>query len=286
MPSNFEIAVVPTTAIETSVRLVTPAQADFWLTHCNTKNRTLRVTVVRKYARDMEAGRWLLTPESIMFDPEGNLLNGQHRLKAVIESGATVPFTISTNVDPEVFKVLDSGVKRTAGDALASKGRQSVHKRAAVARSLLLWDISPDDTWSSWGSIITPAEVLEFEEANQERVAAAMDYYPASSEMRGNRLTSTQVASFADRVLRHSATPELLPQFIEGMIGNVGLYHQDPRLAARNFDARSKGIRNSNLVNQATATILVRAWNAWLKNEQVRSLYFKNGQPLPMPEPR
>src|SRR5437870_5147015 len=69
---------------------VGPELATRWL-EGNVHNRKLREDVVARYARDMKAGRWLLTHEPIAFNKNGDtLVDGQHRLWAVVESGATV----------------------------------------------------------------------------------------------------------------------------------------------------------------------------------------------------
>lgn len=51
--------------------------------------------VVTRYARDMAAGRWVMNGEPLILDPEGNLLDGRHRLAAVIEARVAVRFPIS-----------------------------------------------------------------------------------------------------------------------------------------------------------------------------------------------
>ena len=66
---------------------VTPDMARTYL-KSNTHNRPLDAARVSKYAADMRAGRWLVSPETISFDEHGVLLNGQHRLGAIVESGA------------------------------------------------------------------------------------------------------------------------------------------------------------------------------------------------------
>jgi predicted nucleic acid-binding Zn ribbon protein len=71
-----------------SIVYVTPEMAERWLGH-NKVNRNLRNRRVDQFARDMRSGRWQLTGEAIKFGKSGNLIDGQHRLWAVIESGCT-----------------------------------------------------------------------------------------------------------------------------------------------------------------------------------------------------
>lgn len=92
---------------------VTPQMATKWL-EGNVHNRPIRDGVVLRYANSMRCGLWRKTPEPIMFDTKDYLINGQHRLWAVIESGRTIPFFICYGVDPSVMLVLDQGTARSA----------------------------------------------------------------------------------------------------------------------------------------------------------------------------
>lgn len=63
---------------------ITPEMARDWLQNNNQGNRTIRQAVLRKYARDIEEDRWRVTHQCIAFDSGNNLVDGQHRLSAVV----------------------------------------------------------------------------------------------------------------------------------------------------------------------------------------------------------
>jgi hypothetical protein len=65
---------------------VTPELAARWLKN-NFRNRSVREDVVSAYARDMANGRWVYTHQGIAFNDRDELIDGQHRLHAVILSG-------------------------------------------------------------------------------------------------------------------------------------------------------------------------------------------------------
>ena len=88
----------------------------------NTKNyRKLSRPVVNRYADDMKAGRWELNGEAIVFDENGFLKNGQHRLAAIVLSGVTVEMTVIRGVDEEV-EAYDLNSVRTANQISNAKG--------------------------------------------------------------------------------------------------------------------------------------------------------------------
>jgi len=100
--------------IEQKVFKITPAHAEKWL-EMNTGNRRIRPSHVRHLAKQMEQGRWMLSPEPIVFSPR-RLLDGQHRLSAVLMSGCTIEASVALVQNEDVFRVLDQGVNRNNSD--------------------------------------------------------------------------------------------------------------------------------------------------------------------------
>ena len=104
--------------------------------------REVRPAVIKAYARFMLNHDWPVTHQGIAFDWNGNLLDGQHRLHAIIECGRTIRMQVTKNLDPEAFKYVDRGVNRNAGDFLSILSNNRVGKTKAnamcqVARSML-----------------------------------------------------------------------------------------------------------------------------------------------------
>jgi len=99
--------------------LITPAIAADMLTR-NTGNRKLRRRVASFYAAQMAAGQWLETHEAIAVDSHGNLVDGQHRLQAIVISGCAQSMWLATYPDGRTATDLpiDMGLQRSAADAL------------------------------------------------------------------------------------------------------------------------------------------------------------------------
>lgn len=100
---------------------VAPALAAEWLKQ-NHDNRPLDSRIVARYADLMARGQWEENGETVKFDWDGNLFDGQHRLAAVVKSGVTVPSWVMFNLPPDSFKFIDTGKRRTKGDVLAIMG--------------------------------------------------------------------------------------------------------------------------------------------------------------------
>ena len=82
-----------------SLEKVTPDTAQMWLTKMP-KNRNIRPGDVARYARDMSSGKWGLAGDPVRFDKDGNLIDGQHRLQAIIRSDTTQEMVVIRGLSP------------------------------------------------------------------------------------------------------------------------------------------------------------------------------------------
>jgi hypothetical protein len=86
--------------------------------------RPVSIVKVAQYVMDMKNGDWMLTPDPIMFDINGDLVQGQHRLEAVRRSGCTIPMRVSRGWPTRVMEVLDTGKSRSVGSILHMGGHE------------------------------------------------------------------------------------------------------------------------------------------------------------------
>lgn len=129
-----------TAKITPTVIPVTPSMARRWL-GSNLNNRPLRDRRIAKYADDMLNGRWTFAGDPIRFDSDGNLIDGQHRLYALILAEMpSVTFLVIRGLPPEAQTVMDQGAKRTPGDQLAMRGYKNAQATAASVKQFLLWE--------------------------------------------------------------------------------------------------------------------------------------------------
>lgn len=94
---------------------VTPHLAEVMLEH-NDGNRAMPSR--HKLVRALLENEWLLSPAGLAFSHDGRLLDGQTRLTAFIEAGATVEMAITFGCEPEEFKVIDYGKNRSTANDL------------------------------------------------------------------------------------------------------------------------------------------------------------------------
>jgi len=258
-----------------SVELITPAIAKAMLSK-NARNRPLSPTLIRKYAGEMKAGRWNTNGQGIIFSPDGDLLDGQHRLQALIEAGVSVEMFVVRGVPMDRFETMDSGRARTTGDVLGAQGYSNANSLAAIAR--LSWNYVSGASLSYGPS---KAQLLEF-----------VHRYPYLTDITG-RITHARapipasplgaILFLANAGHRHLETQA--DDFIEGVKTGENLTRCDPRLTLREWFYTQK-LRERGTVGPETAfAAIARAWNAFAQGRElsvIKQLYGPNRRTLPI----
>lgn len=116
-----------------AIENITPKMAKSMIENSNIMNRPLSRNQVLKLAADMQNGNWMLTHQGIAISENGNVIDGQHRLHAIIEADTPVRMFVARNVQENVFAAIDSGVQRSNAHRWAVEG-----KRNTVALSAAL----------------------------------------------------------------------------------------------------------------------------------------------------
>lgn len=97
---------------------ITPAKAQEYL-NSSMGNRPISKPTVHSYADTMKQGGWMLNGVPIVFDVEGHLLDGHHRLEAITLAGIPVKMDVCRGVQTDAFTTYDCGRHRTLGQLLA-----------------------------------------------------------------------------------------------------------------------------------------------------------------------
>lgn len=247
------------------IRSVTPNMARGWLKQ-NKRNRTLFANVVNGYARDMAAGHWQLTGEAIKFDTEGNLLDGQHRLNAIIQADVSVDMLVVRGVLSETQTVMDSGRKRTAGDALALVGQKNHSILAAAARFALR---EPGCGYVEYTDRVpnpTNSEIADFVDAHPviHRAAEMASFYYPQFDAPPTVLAICWMR-FSDIDI------EAAGLFFNSIAGMATEGKGDPRAALLRRLATAR--RDSERLSQAAyLSLIFRTWNAWRAAESLERI--------------
>lgn len=133
MQFNFMGNKVTQPKIHSEVVSITPLMAGSLLDDYNEGNRNLNKNAVEKYAKVMRAGNWALTPQGLVIDgSSGKLVDGQHRLAAIRQTGVTVDMYVTYVEDQDTFKYLDQGRNRDFSDISGVEKKVTVVVQATL----------------------------------------------------------------------------------------------------------------------------------------------------------
>lgn len=255
---------------------VTPELAREWLRN-NTHNRKLRDRAVADYARDMAAGHWTLNGEAIKFATDGTVLDGQHRLRAVIDADTTVQMLIVVGLDPAAQETMDTGRKRTTGDVMGLRGEANAHTLAAVLRRIWAWksgDYRFGGTYAATNRECADLLAQHPEIRRSTEIAVrtrnAFPHIPQSSLGVAHHLFSTLALDEATWFFQRIADGAELP-----------LGHPVLALRARVTSERLDSVRMPESRHMA---YLIRTWNAVREGRSLDRLVHPPNSSMPMPK--
>ena len=243
------------------VQIITPAKAAAMLA-ANTANRPLSKSVVRVFAEAMRRGEWLVTHQGIAFDVSGVLVDGQHRLAAIMEAGQPVDVLVVSGVDEATFDVLDVGKRRNAADVLAIEGEK-------YSRCWPRWCVpcgctrtGPTLNWSSGSAGVSNHQIV----ATLARHPKLRDFVKVGERISTatGMIKSAAGASLPHRTGQQTRRPDT---WYDGIIDGAGLSRRDPRLLFRrvmfNMARRQAGQPMRRRYTREHVALYLRAFNAW-----------------------
>lgn len=281
---------VPTKEITEGIRRmeITPEAATNLL-QFNTANRHLTQSTVDRYADMMRQGLWHYDASPIRFSRTNKLLDGQHRLWAVVESGTTQEFLVVTGLPDESFITMDTGKSRNFADILSIEfpDLATSFTHAAAATNLITkWQAGTrgKNLRSSHGNLGSQTN-LEFFRENQEAILLTARRSRSVASGIPN-LTSTVVALMIWVFDEIDADDSEF--FFQRLADGVGLEEGSPILALRNFFFKWKERNRTSIPTEFAIAIIIKAWNAYRRGDTAKILNWRAGgaspEAFPIPE--
>lgn len=259
--------------VVTTTETITPAMAESWLEK-NKDNRPLRDHHVKLLAKEMRENRWELNGEAIVFDEDGNLVDGQHRLWAAFDSGVSFTSVVVRNVSKGAFATIDSGMKRSAGDALTKVGIKYGREAAAILRLVHFVTTGARDHLIV--QRMSNSETLELMQQypDIEHVAAMT----ACSMPLRRVMPITAMAALLYFARQHDKAKA--EEFFSAVATGENLRRGDPRLTTRNYFISHPGKQRPHARIQLA--MLIKAWNAWIEGRDLTYMKFIDGEEFPV----
>lgn len=272
-----QISHQPTVGIET----ITPETAAAMLAQ-NTINRNLRPLRINRYANDMKAGAWHIGNDAIAIASDGTMLNGQHRLLAVVQSGVAVDFLILRNAAKESMSAMDTGAVRTSADYFGKAGLDETNSGllTSTIKQLILFETG-NITRDRSGQEITNHAMKEWLDANPEvraSVAAGQKFSSGSRRVE----TSARTLAIVHFMITKRNSVTMADVFFKQVSTRVGEPDGSPVHA---IDSRLRRMRDNrqNADVKVLVAFLIRGWNAYAEGRSVRQMPLETG-PWRMPD--
>lgn len=254
--------------IEFNMTEITPEYAHELLAR-NKINRPISLLNISRFVHDIKNNNWKETAQPIQISTKGNLLDGQHRCLAVIESGKSIHQTVAVNCPEDSFDVIDTGKIRNAGDTLAIMGVKYYTCTASAIRTILLYNRGYYTSQKRDIRIVTNEDVRKFYKRTSTFFEEAHRFL-FSEYKRGGRLTSlSRLVAFY--FLTNDIDENAAEKFIIQLATGENLTQRSPILAYRNkiIDFKVKNVAlHDNNINR----FLIKTWNFWRKNKSIKVL--------------
>lgn len=212
------------------IERITPSMASEYLRKNTPFNRSINPKRVETYADEMRRGGWKLNGESICFNKKGELVDGQHRLSAIIKADVPIETTVIRGIENDVV-LFDRGGNRTETQILRMRNDVVFKPSNSIIASIkmyltITYGGNNNSVWSS-------TAIVEF----INTFASILQKVHEITEVSSSKYTSTQVNSKKACIqtavmgaLMKGEGPEKLAKFFE--IFRTGIYNTDKELSA------------------------------------------------------
>lgn len=254
---------------------ITPEMAKNWLQK-NTNNRKVRRDHVMRIAKAIVASKWKMTGDPIRFSTE-RLIDGQHRLLAIVEAGVPVSSVVMFDVPDEAFDYIDQNNKRTTADVIASHGIAYATTCSAMYKILLAYE--------KGGAVL---HLQKAEIASSAEIAININESHIKSAAFGKHLEISGVCPASLISTWHFLTVQIDAALASAFWTSVGTGKVIEGLATMNATLlRDRLLTHAAASKRMTVehkfTWAVRAWNAERAsiNLAANGLKFVAGDPIP-----
>lgn len=245
----------------------------------NVRNRPLVPAHVKRLADAMRAGEWELNGEPIQIADDGTLLNGQHRLMAVLDANVTIPALVVSGLGSDAFRTLDAGQRRRLSDVLALRGEVDTTNLSATLGLLHRYrkGVRMDVAGATAPSAQQALDLLE-------REPEVRDALRRSGRLRSHNQMRLSVMA----VLMHlfdEANPGEGTRFFEELC-RVHTDPKSPLRALRSILERGQRDRTYRPPVYSLCAMTIKAFNAWIDGTPMTILLFRPSGETPEPFPK
>lgn len=266
------------------IMTLNPTLASAWLQKVPETQRTVRDNAVDEFKKEMLAGNWITDYSPYRFDKRGRLIDGQHRLWAIKESGVVLEEqAIVFGMEPKDYEKLDQGTKRNFADTLKYYGHPNFMLMSSLAYRMYDWERGK--TFRKNRDRPAQRELLAMVNAHSDEMQEAIKI---------GRKVSFNVKPFIGSVaslawiLCNRIDESDTEQFFGRLIDGQGLLEGDPIYTLRNKWAVNAAKKRDEVPDYVQGAHLLKTWNYYREGRRVELLLWKSGgaKPEAFPQPK
>lgn len=246
---------------------MTPAMAQ-QLLESNQLNRPLAPGHAERIAGQIKAGKWRFNGDTIKISKTGDVLDGQHRLWAIIESDTPVDTIVIFGIDRDAFATIDTIRKpRSLGDTVALAGQAKYRSVIGAALSWhIRWRKGFIETYRAPKNRIENSDI-EVALADHPGIVRAVE---RAQSVR--RVANVALVAFLYYVVVNR-NEELAERMISTLADPAGVSVNDPFYLLRQFFLADHHKKKDPVV---TIAIAIKAINAAASNRRIQVLNWRH----------
>jgi len=256
-----------------NIEHITPDIAEQMLI-ANIRNRDTKKEPLKKALLN---GEWVLNGATIVFSDEGILLDGQHRLKACVDTGVPIDAIVVRGIADDTQETMDTGVKRSLADWIKMNGYPNSPVVASIAVALYRADrLGTEFAFTpANNSEATLKSQIRFFVDNYENRIQPLSIKAQPLYRKYKRTGVSMWAAVIEILENGSADEDDVNLFLKQLMGSA-VPCQSVLTLKNKLEANSKSTKG-HLPTKTIAAYVIKTFNAYMRGEDIKCLMFRVG---------
>ena len=261
--------------VETRFVLITPRIAQELLDNYNSQNRPISKINVNTLTKQMEENLWSFNGETITFNEEGNLTNGQHRLVSITKTNKSFYFLVVTGLYSESFATIDTGRRRQGSDILSIENIPNATSAAAIIKFIYAFKNGKHSINRNTNRNLSNPELMDYLNTLPGDVFNSIKLGVSYNKKCDGLISATNIGGF--HYLFSEIDSKIADEFMEKLCTGVGVEEGSPVIALRNKLTKSKIDPTYKLTQKALVDNFVYAWEKYMAGGKLKNLRIPEG---------
>lgn len=260
--------------MKAEVITITPELASNMLM-MNKTNRSINKDRVLFYKKIIEKGDWMLNGESIKFSINGDLIDGQHRLNAIISAKRPIETLVISGLDHDAFKTIDTGKTRSAGDTFRVEGvKNGVQIAAGIIKYLILAMGNKSTHTGNVIAGISTAEVLDEYRSSEDYYQHLFHLSSKFYERNFRIITKAEYIGFY-KFFNTKYSTDVVELFFSDIETNTGV------CALLKNKLLSELVTKRKMTGSERTALMIKTFNYFISKKEVKQLKFSREEKFP-----